>query len=243
MKRIVLFLFLVFGVGLSADDISLKIGYSKIINDSFTYKGTKNYLKNDLNIKNLKLIGFNANLENQTKLPNINISYDYYFSSTKSNILPRNIIIDNTQFLANTNVDSSFYYHNISINGYYNLINHNEYVTSSKLSFGAGLYSIIGKLKINASTNIYTQENFKFYYPALFLNYKFRYYNITSGYKITGVVSSDHLYNLNLYAGYIFGDYSFYIGYNRNKLKIKDYDGWYSDIVTSGIFFKISRKF
>ena len=238
MKKL-FFIILTFSYLFADTTVSILGGVSGI-DKSFTYKGSTNNFKDDLGIDKLYIGGLRLNyMHKTTYLPDIFVDYLYFTSLNQTNTLNRDIIVDNTTFMANDTIKSKFNYNQINIAGYYSLFK-NEI---SYLSLGAGFYGVIGSLNIESNTT-YSKQNFKFYYPALFVKYTLETSHIRFGYYVFGASNdTDHLYNFNIYLGYKIDTLSFNIGYNRTRMKIKDYDSWYSDITTSGAYFEIMKKF
>ena len=87
--------------------------------------------------------------------------------------------------------------------------------------------------------------NFKFYYPALYAKFMLHTKHFLFGLGASGTkfFSSDTVGKAEIFTGYKLKNISFKIGYKYTKMKIDNYDGWYSDLTTSGAYVEISKSF
>jgi len=235
MKKIVFLIMFVFAFG---NDFLLNIGANKLDN-SFEYKGTNTKFK-DIGIDKLYNIQLKANVSTIKKFPDIYLNLSYFTSFTQNHTLTKNIIIDNTAFGTEEKISSKFSFTNINLALYYPIWRGNNFY----LNLGGGFYGIIGSLKVSSNAD-YTNLDFKFYYPGAYLDYKFFTQKYQLGYNVfANLDNNDRVYTLNIYGGYYLSkNIVFNIGFKHTKMKIEDYDRWYSDLTTSGVYLEMSKKF
>jgi len=235
MKKIILFIIFVFAFG---NGFSLNVGANKLDN-SFEYKGTNTEFK-DIGIDKLYNFELKAEISTIKKLPDIYLSLSYFTSFTQNYTLTKNIIIDNTAFETEEKISSKFCFTNINLALYYPIWSGSNFY----LNLGGGFYGIIGSLKVSSNAD-YAKLNFKFYYPGAYVDYKFFTQKYQLGYNMfANINSDDRVYTLNIHGGYhVSKNIFFNLGFKHTKMKIEDYDGWYSDLTTSGVYLEMSKSF
>jgi len=236
MKKFLFFLIITFAF--SQNNININ-GSFNTIDGNFKYKGTQNSIK-DIGIDKLYSFGIKANIDDNGFIPGILADISYFTSFSKNTILDKNIIVDNTPYNANEKITSKLNYTNINLIAYYTFFK----TSISYMRLGAGFLGDIGNLKIDGEQK-YTHINFKFYYPALYTRFVLHNKHFMFGFGGigTGVFSSDTVAKAEVFVGYKLNSFSFKTGYKYTKMKIDNYDNWYSDFTTSGVYFEISKSF
>jgi len=234
-KFLFLMIFTVFGF---AQSVSVLGGINNI-DGNFQYKGTQNSIK-DIGIDKIYNFGIKANIDDDSFIPGILADISYFTSFSKNTTLNKNIIIDNTPYNANEKITSKLSYTNINLIAYYTFFK----TPISYLRFGVGFLGNIGSLKIDGNQK-YSHINFKFYYPTLYTQFMLHTKHFLFGFggSGTGLFSLDTLGKAEIFTGYKLKSVSFKIGYKYTKMKIDNYDDWYSDLTTSGVYFEISKSF
>jgi len=233
------FLFLIISVIFGfAQSVSV-IGGVNSIGGNFQYKGTQNSIK-DIGVDRIYNFGIKANIEDDSFIPGVLANIFYFTSFSKTTTLNKNIIIDNTPYNINEKITSKLNYTSINIIGYYTFFR----TSISYMRLGAGFLGNIGSLKIDGNQK-HSYINFKFYYPILYTKFMLHTKNFLFGFggSGTGLFSSDTLRKVEVFTGYKLKSVLFKIGYKYTKMKIDDYDGWYSDLTTSGVYLEITKSF
>ena len=236
MKKFLFFLIITFS--LAQSNMNVNGGFNSIYGN-FQYKGTQNSIK-DIGIDKIYNFGIRANIDDDSFIPGILADISYFTSFTKNTTLNKNIIIDNTSYNKNENINSKLNYTNINLIAYYTFFK----TPISYLRLGAGFLGNIGSLKIDGNQK-YSHINFKFYYPTLYTQFMLNTKHFLFGFggSGTGLFSADTVGKVEIFTGYELKSVSFKIGYKYTKMKIDNYDGWYSDLTTSGVYFEISKSF
>ena len=218
-------------------NVSFIVGQTPKVEKSITYKGTKNYLRSDFDIEKFDEVGLKISVKKEN-FPGFFIDYYYFNSSTQLNVLKRNIIIDDLTYSAGDSVKTRIYMHHINAGVFYRMK-----ADTNIFDIGFGFYTVLGNFYIR-DANQYTNLDFDFYYPSLFLKYNKSFSRFNVGGSFFRSIRDDNVYNLNLYVGCEFQNKWFFnIGYNRIRMNIDDYDEWSSKITASGIFAQIGKKF
>ncbi len=236
MKKILFCL--IAALAFAKSNINIYTGFNSI-QGTFKYKGTQNNIK-DIGINNIYNIGIKVNMDNKSFIPGFFADISYFSSFFKNNTLNKNIIIDNIAYHIHKNITSKLTYANIKLVAYYSFLK----TKISYMKLGAGFYGIIGHLKV-AENQKYSDINFKFYYPSLYVKTLIHPNNFQFGFETIGtrIFRKDNAYSLNIFGGYKINTLLFNIGYKHTKMKINNYDSWYSNITTSGVYFEISKSF